>query len=155
MTTGRTATVITLALLAMTASTATDAYEIYHWIDENGVPNFSQNQPAGKTPGVSKLNLVDTTPPDYDPEEDRYGVQAQAERMNALREEMEQRREAGRERQRNAARQPVVRYREPDRYYSRPLWYPPVYPRPPYRPEPPIAVPYETSTLKPPGRSSN
>jgi TolA-binding protein len=150
MTASRTTTVVTLALLAMIASTTTAAYEIYHWLDENGVPNFSQKQPDGKTPGVSKLSLVDTTPPDYNPDEDRYGVQQQAERMNALREEMEQRRDAVRERQRDAAQQQIVQYREPVRRYSHGIWYPPIYPRPPYKPRPPIAVPYPTSTLEPP-----
>ena len=152
MTTSRTTTVITLVLLATIAGTTLSANEIYHWVDENGVQNFSQTQPAGNTTGVSKMNLVDTTPADYDPEEDLYDVEAQAERMNALREDMEKRREAARERQRNAAQQPVIQYRQPDRYYSRPLLYPPIYPRPPHRPEPPIAVPYPTETLRPPGR---
>jgi len=55
--------------------------------------NFSQKPPDGKTQGVSQMNLVDTTPEDYDPDEDRYGVEAQAERMAALREKMEQERE--------------------------------------------------------------
>jgi hypothetical protein len=155
MAAGRTTTVISLALVAMIASTASAAYEIYHWLDENGVPNFSQKQPDGKIPGVSKLNLADTTPPDYDPDEDRYGVQAQAERMNALREEMEQRRDAVRERQRNAAQHQIVQYREPVRRYSHGIWYPPIYFRPPHKPQPPIAVPYPTSILEPPGRSSN
>ena len=152
MTTCRTTTVITLVLLAMIAGTSLSANEIYHWIDENGVQNFSQTKPAGNTTGVSTMNLVDTTPADYDPEDDIYDVEAQAKRMNALREDMEKRREAARERQRNAAQQPVIQYRQPDRYYSRPLLYPPIYPRPPHRPEPPIAVPYPTETLRPPGR---
>ena len=151
MTTGRALIIITLALLAMIASTTAAGQEIFHWIDENGVPNFSQEQPAGKIAGLSRLYLEDTTPPDYDPEQDLYGIEAQAERMSALREDLEQRREAQRERQRNAVQQPVVQYREPERYYSRPLWYPPIYPRPPLKPTPPIAVPYETSTLKPSG----
>ena len=103
MVTARTTTVIILVLLATIASTAAVANEVYSWIDENGVQNFSQRPPDGKIPGVSQLNLVDTTPEDYDPDEDRYGVQAQAERMDALREEMEQRRDDARERERNAA----------------------------------------------------
>ena len=155
MAAGRTTTVIILALLAMLASTTAAAIEIYHWLDENGVPNFSQKQPDGNIPGVSILNLADSTPPDYDPEEDRYGVQVQAERLYALREEMEQRRNAVRERQKNAAQQQLVQYREPVRRYSHGFWYPPIYPRPPQKPQPPIAVPYRSSTLEPPGRSSN
>lgn len=152
MVASRTTTVIFLALLAMMASSTAAAYEIYHWLDENGVPNFSQEQPDGKIPGVSKLNLVDTTPPDYDPDEDRYGIEVQAERMKALREEMDQRRDVTRERERNAAQQQVVQYREPYRSYSHGIWFPPIYPRPPLKPVPPIEVPYPTSTLRPPGQ---
>ena len=152
MAAGRTTTVLTLAFLAMIASTTALASEIYHWLDENGVPNFSQKQPAGKMPGVTLLTLADTTPSDYDPEEDRYGVQAQAERLNALREERERKREAVRERQRYTAQQQVVQYREPVRRYSNAFWYPPIYSRPPQRPRPPIAVPHPTSTLKLPER---
>ena len=155
MAAGRTTTVIIWALLVVIASTNAAAYEIYYWLDENGVPNFSQNQPDGKIPDVSILNLADTTPPDYDPEEDRYGVQAQAERLYALREEMEQRRNAVRERQKNAALQQLVQYREPVRNYSHRYWYPPIYPRPSHNPQPPIAVLYPTSTLGTPGRSTN
>lgn len=152
MVASRTTTVIFLALLAMMASSTAAAYEIYHWLDENGVPNFSQEQPDGKIPGVSKLNLVDSTPPDYDPDEDRYGIEVQAERMKALREEMDQRRDVTRERERNAAQQQVVQYREPYRSYSHGIWFPPIYPRPPLKPVPPIEVPYPTSTLRPPGQ---
>jgi len=64
MAVSRTTIVISLVLLAIIASSSAAAYEIYHWLDENGVPDFSQQRPDGKTPGVSKLNLVDTTPPD-------------------------------------------------------------------------------------------
>lgn len=152
MTAGRTTTVLILALLAMMVSTTAAAYEVYHWLDENGVPNFSQNRPYGNIPGVSIMNLADTTPSDYDPEEDRYGIQAQAERLNALREERERKREAVREQQRYAAQQQVVQYREPVRRYSNGFWYPPIYSRPPQRPRPPIAVPHSTSTLKLPDR---
>jgi hypothetical protein len=54
------------------------ATEVYHWVDENGVAHYSQHAPAADVAGVSKMILEDTTPPDYDPEEDRYGVEAQA-----------------------------------------------------------------------------
>ena len=152
MVTGSTTTVIILVLLATIASTAAVANEVYSWIDENGVQNFSQKPPDGKIAGVSQLNLVDTTPQDYDPEEDRYGVQAQAERMSALRDEMEQRRDDAREREKIADQQQVIQYREPVRSYSHGLWYPPVYPRPPLKPELPIERPAPTATLRPPGR---
>jgi hypothetical protein len=133
------------------AGTVEAADVIYHWIDGNGIPNFSQQPPDEKIQGVSTLYLADTIPPDYDPEDDRYGVQAQAERMSALRREMEQRREAARERERTTAVQPV-QYREPYRGYSYGAWFPLVYSRPPHKPEPSIEAPYPTSSLKPPGQ---
>ena len=96
MTTGRTLTVITLASLTLIAGTSVSAQEIFHWIDADGVQNFSQEQPAGEVPGLGKLYLEDTTPVDFDPEEDRFGIEEQAERMQALRAEMDQRRIANR-----------------------------------------------------------
>ena len=146
---------LVLFLLAFLASMPVLATEVYHWVDENGVSHYSQNAPATDVDGVSKMILEDTTPPDYDPEEDRYGVEAQAERMASLREEMAEKREAQRERQRNAPQQPVVQYQQPYQYggYS-PFWRPPYYPSPPLRPEQPIA-PAPTYPFRPPGLSRN
>ena len=148
MNAGRTLTIIFLALLAIVASGTSAAQEIFHWVDENGVPNFSQERPAGSVQEFSELYLEDTTPADYDPEQDIYGIEEQAERMQALREDMEKRREENREREKYVVQQPVQQYRDPYQFYSRPLWYPPLYPKPPHRPRPPIAVPYETATLQ-------
>ncbi len=142
-----------LFFLVFLANPQAVATEIYHWVDENGISNFSSIAPSGDVTGVGIMSLEDTTPPDYDPEEDLYGVQAQAERMASLRDEMEKKREAQRERDRNSSQQPVVQYR--DRYQYGLPYYGRPYPRPPLRPEPPIEVPYETATLRPPGRSSN
>jgi hypothetical protein len=144
-------TVFMMAFLAMITSPATLGSDVYHWLDENGVPNFSQKEPGGEIQSVSRLNLPDTTPPDYDPNEDRYGIEEQAERMTALREEMDEQREDARERRRNTVQQQPLQYPEPYRSYSRGIWYPPVYPRPPQRPHPPIEVPYRTATLGRPG----
>lgn len=148
MATHRTTTVITLALLALFGSTAAIAYEVYHWIDENGVPNFSQEQPAGEIPNVSKLNLVDTTPRDYDPEEDRYGIQKQAERLKTLWDAVEQRRQARREHRRYAAQQQVPQYPAPHHHYSHPIWFPPFTPRPSRNPQRPVSEPVQSATLK-------
>ncbi len=142
-----------LLLLAFMASMPVFATEVYHWVDENGVSHYSQNAPATDVAGVSKMILEDTTPPDYDPEEDRYGVEAQAERMAALREEMAEKREAQRERQRNAPQQPVVQYQQPYPYGYSSFWQPPYYPRPP-RPVQPIA-PAPTYPFRPPGLNRN
>ena len=146
---------LVLFLLAFLASMPVLATEVYHWVDENGVSHYSQNAPATDVDGVSIMILEDTTPPDYDPEEDRYGVEAQAERMASLREEMAEKREAQRERQRNTPQQPVVQYQQPYQYggYS-PFWQPPYYPSPPLRPVQPIA-PAPTFPFRPPGLNRN
>ena len=128
--------------------------DVYHWVDENGVSHFTQSAPSAEVAGVRKMTVQDSAPPDYDPEEDRYGVAQQQERMAALREEMKEKREAEQKRKRDAAaRQPQVQY--VDRYNTGSFWNYPYYrPRPP-QPRPPIAVPYETAVLRPPGAGRN
>lgn len=142
-----------VALVCMCGNVAAQT-EVYHWVDENGVSHFTQSAPSGEVSGVRKMTVEDTTPTDYDPEEDRYGVAQQQERMAALREDMKERREAELKRQRDAAaRQPQVRY--VDRYNAGSFWNYPYYRPQPPRPQPPIAVPYETAVLRPPGASRN
>ena len=143
-----------LFLLTCLASMSVLAIEVYHWVDENGVSHYSQNAPGADVAGVSKMILEDTTPPDYDPEEDRYGVEAQAERMASLREEMAEKREAQRERERNAPQQPVVQYQQPYQYGYSPFWLPPYYPGFPVEPQPPVA-PAPTFPFRPPGLNPN
>jgi hypothetical protein len=145
---------IVLFLLTCLVSMRVLATEVYHWVDENGVSHYSQNAPGADVAGVSKMILEDTTPPDYDPEEDIYGVEAQAERMASLREEMAGKREAQRERERNAPQQPVVQYQQPYQYGYPSFWQPPYYPSPPLRPEQPIA-PAPTFPFRPPGLNRN
>jgi len=129
------------------------AQEVYRWVDENGVVNFSDTAPAAAA-DLNTVDLEDTTPRNYDPEEDLYNVAAQAERMQALREQMEKDREARRQQQASAAKQPVPQYPRGVNY-GYPYGYP-VRPRPPIEPpiEPPRPVPepYETSTLVPPSQ---
>jgi hypothetical protein len=146
-------TVFALFLLAFLASMPALATEVYHWVDENGVSHYTQSAPPADVNGVKKVILQDTTPSDYDPEEDRYGVEAQAERMASLREEMAEKREAQRERQRNAAQQPVVQYQQPYPYGYSSFWQPPYYPRPP-QPVQPIA-PAPIYPFRPPGLNRN
>lgn len=133
---------IGLAFLALLASPPAVATEIYHWVDENGVSNFSSTTPPGLAEEVSKMTLEDTTPPDFDPEEDRYGVAAQAERMASLREELAEKRETRRDRQSNTQQQQPVQYSDPYRYGNYGYWGSGYYPRPPVTPELPIAEPF-------------
>ncbi len=141
-----------LFLLAFTASMPVAAIDVFHWVDENGVPNFSQQAPGAGTSGVSQLTLDGMAPPGYDPEEDRYNVQAQQERMQALREEMAARREASADRQRYQPQQ-TAQYRNIG-YSNSLFWNRPYYPKPPIEPQPPIAQPDPTVPFRPLGSNN-
>lgn len=151
--------VVALALLIMIASTKVVATEIYHWVDENGVPHYSQYRPVDDTPDVSTLKLLETTPPGNDQVEDVYNLEAHEKRMTAWREKREQERIESRERKKQALQQQPIKHSEPYKDYSRSFWYPPVYNRPPYRPpnrpphkpQPPEVNPRPPSTLLPRG----
>ena len=142
---------IALSLICWAGSAT--AQEVYRWVDENGVVNFSDTAPASAG-DLNTVNLEDTSPRNYDPEEDLYNVAAQAERMQALREQMEKDREARRQQQASAAKQPVPQYPRAVNY-GYPYGYP-VRPRPPAKPpieRPPARPePYETSTLVQPSK---
>ena len=149
-------TTLTLtAFLILVTAPAAFATEIYRWVDKDGVQHFSQNPPPADTGGVDRVILEDTSPVNYDPEEDLYEVEAQQERMASIRQEREEKREAERERREKvAAQQPVVIYQEPQPY-AYPFWNagypsPPVNLLPPVRPRPPVAVPYSVP-FSPPG----
>jgi hypothetical protein len=144
---------ILFVLLAGLVVAPVFAIEIYRWVDENGVVHFSQTEPPGNDAGVKKMNLEDSTPSSYDPDQDRYNVEAQAEQMALIRAEMDKKRELAREQKLNTPQPPPV-----TQYQNAPYWQVPYYPgrpigpRPPPRPEPPIERPYPTATLRPPGR---
>lgn len=142
-----------LASLGGLAASTVDASEVYRWVDENGVVHFSQTAPIKPEAEVDRLALQDTRPSDYDPDQDIYGVAEQAERMKALREDMETKRQESLERQREAAKQPIVQYRQPERYGYPVFWN--AGPKPPLRPLPPIDGPGKPiqlpSPINPPG----
>jgi hypothetical protein len=156
---------ILLVSVALAALQPAAAQEIYRWVDEQGVVHFSDTAPAAASGEVSTLTLEDTTPANYDPEQDIYNLAATGQRMQSLREEMAAEREARRER---AAAQPpaIVQYPEPQHYgypYDYLYGYPPLRPRPPGGPpgKPPDGLPPrpppadDTSTWRPPGQSDN
>jgi hypothetical protein len=149
-------TQILIPILLLLAVPAVLATEIYHWVDKDGVPHYSQNPPPADTGGVDRMILEDTSPPNLDPEEDLYNVEEQQKRMASIRQEREEKREAERERRAKvAAQQPTVIYQQ-SQPYSYPFWNsgiyprPPINPGPPVRPQPPIAVPYSVP-FSPPG----
>ncbi len=139
-----------LALLAMVTSPKVAAAEIYHWVDENGVPHYSQVRPGDDIPNVSMQKLEDTTPDQVD---DVYNLEAHEKHMAEWREEREKERKEKRERKRQAAQQPPIKHSEPYRDYSRSFWYPPIYNwppnRPPHKPQPPVVIPRPPSPFLP------
>jgi len=161
MTTNRLSICLLACLPILACGSPASAQEVYRWVDEKGVVNFSDTAPRSAHEDIDTLRLEDTAPTDYDPSEDRYHVAAQAERMRALREEMEKQREQRRERLRSMPPQPPEQYPQGVRYgypygypaYGRPPARPPS--RPPVGPRPPRPEPYETSTFRPPGQQQD
>lgn len=159
--------VILFALVVLTgfALGAAEAQEVYRWVDENGVVNFSDRAPsAAPETGVSTLTLEDDSSVAYDPGQDLFNIQSTQERTQALREELQGQREARRER--NASQPVVVQQPEQRNYgypWDYPYGYPSLRPRPPIgpggkppwrpperpRPEPPAD---DTATWRPPGQ---
>lgn len=155
MTSGFRFLLMAAALLAVGAG---QAQEVYRWVDENGVVNFSDTAPpAAVGGGVDTVEVEDTRPSGYDPEQDIYDIAGQAGRMQALRDSLAEQRRQRRERESATAAQRVAPAGAQDPSMLPPWWSRPAYGpgyRPP-RPEPPIEPPpeiepYPTATLRPP-----
>lgn len=93
------ATVVAAAVCSGAAVPAV-AYEIYKWVDENGIVHYSESAPEETDADVTTLELEPTNPPGYDPADDYYSIENQAERIRAqweaIAEEKEERAEAER-----------------------------------------------------------
>lgn len=158
MKTDHTIKLVLLVLLAVFAAANLAAFDVYHWVDQNGVAHYSQYRPASDIPNVKVQKLEDTRTPGDGQVEDIYNVEAHEKHMAAWRQEREQMRKDARERKMLAAQQQPVRYPQPERNYVRPYWYPPLQNRPIHRPSPkprpPVANPRPPSRVKPRGGSS-
>ncbi len=113
-----------IALISAFGASTSRGSEIFHWVDEDGVPNFSDWAPRDSGVEVSKLTVSDTNSHDYDPAEDHNSILDQAERMNArweiLKERQEQRRK---EREERARHQHAPQYVEYDYPYHAPGYF--------------------------------
>jgi len=122
-----------LAILIASGMLSTvSAEEFFYWVDENGVANFSQWAPAEPVDNVVREQLPASQEPEFNPDEDLYAVEATQQSIQALRDEMQKRREDARERQNS--NQPTIIY-QPVEASPDPYWYPGCRPRPP-RPVP-------------------
>lgn len=132
------------------------AREIYRWVDENGVVNFSSEAPPEGSEAVETVNIEDPVSSAGDADDDIYNIEATAGRTQALRDDMQERRDKLRaerlERERIAAQQPVRTQNQSVRWgYP---WYGnyPILPQPPIEPQPPLRPePYPTVPFRPPG----
>lgn len=121
--------IATVLMMAIFFSFSATAYEVYRWVDEDGVPHFSQWKPEHSA-GVTTLRITATNPPEYDPSEDPYSIHKQAQRTNTVWRNMEQRRAARNARQLEAAERAartVLRPVEPVQYYAAPVFFRPIH----------------------------
>ena len=142
---------MSVLFVAFSLALSAHATEVYRWVDEAGVVHFSQVAPANADTDTEKLTIEDDRPSDYDPDSDIYGVAEQAERMQALREEMQEKRAAAIERSRQTG--PEIAPREPDvavfPAYRRP-WLRPPWPQPPIARPPGSRPPGAGDWIRPP-----
>lgn len=88
----RAGVVTALVLAATFLPDSAAAFEIYTWVDDQGVVHYSEWRPEepAATP-VETLHIASTNPPAYDPDDDYYSILNQAERIDdqwsALQEE--------------------------------------------------------------------
>jgi len=76
-------------------ASAVEAREYYRWVDENGVVNFSEEVPPGDVDQLRKIILED---PQSDPglADDPFNIDATAERTQAYRDDLWERRDQAR-----------------------------------------------------------
>ena len=145
--------IIALGLFVAIFATPVVALEVYQWTDENGVIHFSQFAPGDHIDSVETLDVLGEEELGnglgVSEDDDPYGYKAHREAMDDLWADMEERREAGRQRQAATPSTQIVYVREEAEYpYVYPGYglRPPNRPvRPPHRPDPPVVkpVPYK------------
>jgi hypothetical protein len=118
-------TLATVCLIFFISGDPAASSEIFHWVDEDGVLNFSDWAPENSDVEVAKLVVSNSNPPGYDPNEDQSSILEQAERMNdrwsELKERQEDRRKQRLEFEEQQRRLHPVAYEYP--YYNDPYFY--------------------------------
>ncbi len=108
--------------LVLVAAGPLQAVEVYRWVDDDGVINFSQMAPIQSVNAVNRLTLIETLLVSADPHDNPYAIEQTAQRTREIRAGMDERREARRERQRarELAEQYAALY---EQHYSQPVRY--------------------------------
>lgn len=122
--------IIAIALPVLVLSFPAGSYEIYQWVDDEGVIHFSDTKPQ-QGADVEILRVSATNPPGYDPSEDPYSIRNQAARTSELWTELSKRRqerEAKRPEQMERAPAPEPPRYDDYRYAAAPFYYRQNYP---------------------------
>jgi hypothetical protein len=122
---------VTTSLFVLITTKSSLGGEIFHWVDEDGVLNFSDWAPEDSSIEVSKLVVSKSNPPGYDPNEDQNSILEQAERTNDRWAESKEKKEERRKQQLEQKR--IPQYVDYD-YYEYPYYYRPGYFFHPVRP---------------------
>lgn len=73
---------LTTSVLSLAGSAFGNASEIYRWVGDDGVVQYSDTKPEAED--FTAVELTDTSPRDYDPAEDPYSIVNQARRLNEV-----------------------------------------------------------------------
>lgn len=112
---------LTASLLSVLFIDGAAADDVYRWVDEDGVVQFSQWAPESHAGTVSTVNIETSTPRDYDPHDDPYSILNQAARIHDRWSELQAEKEEAREKARERTEPGRAPFRDGDDYFSFPL----------------------------------
>lgn len=122
-------------LCTLLASAPASAAEVFKWVDDEGIPHFSDQMPAAQNTKVSRIVLAANNPANYDPLEDQYSIRNQAARTSKAYKKVEEKREERAADRAEAAERATQYEQQFIRYYDEPIrsyYYPSLLNRPPY-----------------------
>lgn len=74
--------ILAVSLIAALLPASAAAFEIYKWVDENGVVHYSESRPEKPAVPVETLYIESTNPPGFDPADYYWSITNQAERIS-------------------------------------------------------------------------
>ena len=83
----------TAALAGGLFAASATAEEVYRWTDKDGTVHFSDRPPTTEQKSLTTMTVNGQAPASYDPDEDRYNVEATAARTQAMRDQQAQSRQ--------------------------------------------------------------
>ena len=129
MNVARTRLLVSLMPCTLLLGMSSSAGELYRWVDDDGVVNFSQWAPADSHVEATTLYIAAQNDADYDPAADDYSIQNQAKRTGAVWQEVKDRRAAAealrrQDEEERRRREQQYAYYQPLPYYVRSVYRP-------------------------------